>query len=372
MQPRVSGNTVRHQGWGRPLHGGYRACFVSVCAAAIQKLPLVHICNSAIKSWFQSPRMSMGIRSLQQHLGTCTASCSMWSPTKGGALHKEHSSTRPKTTGASHALLVADPYRAVLSQTANLPASRERQTNAFLTARCGGHTKPVLFQDKTTGTMRHGSGFTNPQSLMSQFHVTPGPVPHGELPGAKVPLPTPGMPSRLLSSALPRSRRATQLSSPMETIPAAHAHQTCLSAEIHTHSCWAESPRGHATAGHCEQKGKKRIPGEWWGRAGTHSHSCPRWKWSYFQVGFQENSCCVICNCTSFSPVRCAVLAENTLKLLHRGFIPYCNERHKAIKLSPYKKQIYLLHWAKCMDVATSPISTEEGYSRQFFCTNRL
>lgn len=143
----------------------------------------------------------MGIRYLPRDLGKRTSSCTAPSTAKGGALHKEHSQTRPKTTGASHALLVADPYRAVLSQTANLPASRERQTNTLVMAHCGGHTKPVLFQDKTTETMRHDSGFTNPQSLMSQFRVTPGLVLPKELPKATVLLPTPGMPSHLLSCA---------------------------------------------------------------------------------------------------------------------------------------------------------------------------
>lgn len=147
----------------------------------------------------------MGIRYLPRDLGKCTASCTAPSTAEGGALHKEHSRTRPKTTGASQTLLVADPYRAVLSQTANLPASRERQTNTLVMAHCGGHTKPVLFQDKTTETMRHSSGFTNLQSLMSQFHIMPGPVLHGELPEATVPLPRSGMPSRLLSHALSHS-----------------------------------------------------------------------------------------------------------------------------------------------------------------------
>lgn len=127
-------------------------------------------------------------------------SCTALNAAKEGELHKEHS-PRPETTGASHTLLAADPCCAVLSQTENLPALRGGQTNASVTARCGGHTKPVLFQDKTTETMRHVSGFTNPQSLMLQFHIMPDPALHEELPEAAVPLPTPGMPSRLLSCA---------------------------------------------------------------------------------------------------------------------------------------------------------------------------
>lgn len=201
LQQRISENAVRCHGWARPLHGGYRACFISVCVTATQKLPLVHIFTTTIKSLIQSPLMSMGIRYLPRDLGKCTASCTAPSAAKGGALHKEHSQTRPETTGASHTLLVADPYRAVLSQTANLPASRERQTNILVMTHFGGHTKPVLFQDKTTETMRHGSGFTNPQSLSSQFCITLGPVLHRELPEATVPLPTPGMLSHLLSCA---------------------------------------------------------------------------------------------------------------------------------------------------------------------------
>lgn len=55
-------------------------------------------------------------------------------------------------------------------------------------------------------------------------------------------------------------------------------------------------------------------------------------------------------------------------KILHIGFIPYSNERNKAIKLSSYKNQIYLLYSAKCIDIATPLVPTEESYSRQHFC----
>lgn len=234
LQPRVSEKAARCYGQARPLHGGYRASFISVCVPAVQKLPLVHIFNTMIKSLIQSLLMSMGIHYLLQDLGKCTTSCTVRSTAKGGMLHKEHSRTRPKTTGTSHTLLVADPYCAVLSQKANIPASREWQTNILVRAHCGGHTKPVLFQDKPTETMRHSSGFTNPQSLMLQFHIMPGPVLHEELPEATVPLPTPGMPSRLLPCAPSHRRRVTQLTSQMEIIPAAHAHEIYLSIEIHT------------------------------------------------------------------------------------------------------------------------------------------
>lgn len=121
--------------------------------------------------------MSMGIYYLPQGWAKCTMNCTALNPAKGGELHKEHSLTRPETTGASHTLLVAYPCCAVLSQTANLPALREVQTNASVTARCGGHTEPVLFQDKTTETMRHASGFTNP-------HVTHVAVSHYARPWA--------------------------------------------------------------------------------------------------------------------------------------------------------------------------------------------
>lgn len=252
--------------------------------------------------------MSTEIHYLPQDLGKRTTSCIVPSTTKGGVLHKKHSQTRPKTTGASHTLLVADPYHAVLSQTANLPASRERQTNILVMAHCRGHTKPVLFQDKTTETMKHGSGFTNLQSLMSQFCITPGLVLHGELPEATIPLPTPGMPSRPLSCALSRSWRVTQLSSLMEIIPAAQVHKISLSIETHTYLGWAELPCGHAMTVHCVKKGRKRNPwamvGSRW--TGTHSHSYPRLKWSYIQVGFQDKGCYVIFHCTSFSAVCCA------------------------------------------------------------------
>lgn len=224
-----------------------------------------HILNTTIKSLIQSPSMSTEIHYLPRDLGKCTTSCTAPSTAKGGVLHKERSQTRPKTTGASHTLLVADPYRAVLSQTANLPASRERQTNILVMAHCGGHTKPVLFQDKTTEAMKHGSGFTNLQSLMSQFCITPGLVLHGELPEATIPLPTPGMPSRPLSCALSRSWRVTQLSSLMEIIPAAQVHKISLSIETHTYLRWAESPCGHTMTVHCVKKGRKRNP---WGMVG--------------------------------------------------------------------------------------------------------
>lgn len=59
-------------------------------------------------------------------------------------------------------------------------------------------------------------------------------------------------------------------------------------------------------------------------------------------------------------------------KILHIGFIPYSNERNKAIKLSSYKNQIYLLYSAKCIDIATPLVPTEESYSRQLFCTDWL
>lgn len=336
--------------------------------------PLVPIFETTVKNPIQSPLMSMGIRYFPQDLEKCTTSCTTPSAAKGGAFHKEHSRTRPKTTGASHTLLVADPYRAVLSHTANLPASGEQQTNTLVMARHGGHKKPVLFQDKTTETMRRSGGFTNPQSLMSQFRVTPGLVLHGELPEVAVLLPALGMPSHLLSCPPSRSQWVTQLGSRMEIITAAQAYKIHLSVEIHTHISSVESPCSQAITGHREKMGGMRNP---WGKVvqswtGMHSHNYPRLKWSYIQMGFQEKGCNVIFRCISFSTMRRAVLAQNTPRLLHIGFIPYSNEQDKAIQLSPYKNQIYRLYWAKCMNVASPPISTKEGYSRQLFCTDWL
>lgn len=47
------------------------------------------------------------------------------------------------------------------------------------------------------------------------------------------------------------------------------------------------------------------------------------------------------------------MLAQSAPKLLHIGFSTYSNERYKAIKLSSYKNQIYLLYLAKSIDIAT-------------------
>lgn len=50
---------------------------------------------------------------------------------------------------------------AALPQTANLSASGERQANSLITVHRCGHTKPVLFRDRTTETTRHGTGVTD-------------------------------------------------------------------------------------------------------------------------------------------------------------------------------------------------------------------
>lgn len=306
---------MRHQGWSGPLHQGHRACFISICVPAScpyiwnhdwkpDPKPIDVTGNPLPPAWFGETHHKLHRAKRGQRRGT---------PQR--AFPNKTQNHRGKSLPACGWSLSGSPVSDSKS-----PASREQQTNTLVTARRGGHTKPVLFQDKTTETTRRSSGFTNPQSLMSQFHITPGLVLHRELPEATVLLPALGMPSRLLSCPPSHSR--------MEIITAAQAHKIHLSVEIHTHVSSVELPCSQAIMGHREKMERMRNPRGMVGQSLTsmHSHSYPRLKWSYVQMGFQEKGCNVIFHCISFSTMRCAVLAQNSPRLLYIGFIPYSNE----------------------------------------------
>lgn len=164
--------------------------------------------------------MSMGIYYLPWDLGRCTMSCITLSTTKGEMPPQRIFLSKTQSQRVNLTLPVAHPCHAVPSQApeGQLPASRERQTDISVMALCRGHTNPGLFQDKTTEAARHGSDFTNPQSLMSQLLFPPSPELHRELSAATVPFPTPGMLSLLLPCS-PSQLRVTQLSSQEENHP---------------------------------------------------------------------------------------------------------------------------------------------------------
>lgn len=102
----------------------------------------------------------------------------------------------------------ADPCPAALPQTANLSASGERQANILVTAHHCGHTKPVLFRDRTTETTRHGTGVTDAGSCL----LLAGRA--GALPSAPRWKPPKPSPAGRMAPVWPQRHASTELSRP--------------------------------------------------------------------------------------------------------------------------------------------------------------
>lgn len=126
----------------RPLQRLHRAGGVT----GTQKLALIHIFSILIKK--KQPGVCWW------PLGTCGVP---W------ALGRRRGELQGGSTAhiASRSRSRRDTSRpAALPQTANLSASGERQANSLIMEHRCGHTKPVLFRDRTTET-RHGTGVTD-------------------------------------------------------------------------------------------------------------------------------------------------------------------------------------------------------------------
>lgn len=289
-----------------------------------------------------------GIHHLPWDLGMHTTSCTTPSTAKGEKPPQRTFLSKTQSQRANLMLLVAHPCHAVPSQTPEqqFPASRKgRQTlqswhtaEATQTQVCS-RTKPQKQQGMAVISQIHSHSCHSFSFLRAQSCTESCQQPQSLSPSQEC-----------SPSSSPVSYHSSgQLSSAprRKIIPAAHAHELCPQ----WYTCPSEKP----------QKGEEENPwgmvGQKW--TGKHSHSYPALKWSYIHVGFQEKGCYGIFHCTSSSAVRCAMFAQSAPNfcILVLFLMELWNE--KAIKLTSYKIQIYLLYWAKSIDLATPLIPTE-------------
>lgn len=189
---------------------------------------------------------------------------------------------------------------------------------------------------------------------MSHSCTTLGLTLHRELPAAMVSLPKP---SCLLSCVLSQSWRVTQLRSQTEIIPAAHAHKISLSIDIYTLTL-TYTERNHPVATLSQNTGKRRDGENPMGNGGVEMDWHTQPQLSYIKMRLHSGElpgkrllCDLPLHIIQHSEV-CSVCTKHS-KLFHIsfiGFIPYCNERGKAIKLFPYKNQslssvLGQVHW---------------------------